>query len=89
MSLTKEKLNTLRDVRNLINTGKIVRVFAEGNSHGITLWVNLDRPQFIMWQCFGQSANRNTMKDLTWIVNQLYKAKGKAITYKVVEGVYS
>ena len=86
-TLTQEKMNTLRTVKNLINTGKIVRVFFDGNTHGITLWVN--NPDYIMWQSFGQSAVKNNMKDLTWLVNQLYKARGKAITYQIVKSVYS
>lgn len=37
--------------------------------------------RYIYWQHFGQSANKNTLVDLTWIINVIFELKGKKITY--------
>lgn len=76
----------LKEIKSLVNAGFIVRVFKQDNSN-ITLWVNDSK--YIMWQSYGQSAIKNNYKDLTWLINDLFEAKGKSILYKTVSSVYS
>ena len=89
------KQEFLKQIKTLVNAGKIVRVFKGTDTHGITLWV--DNPKYIMFQSFGQSAIKNNLKDLAWIIYDLYVksdivndyTKEKNYTCKVVQGVYS
>ena len=82
-----EKTKKLKEIKDLINAGFIIRVFKQNNDN-ITLWVN-DNKQYIMWQSYGQSAVKNNMKDLTWLINDLFEAKRKDIFYKTVPTVYA
>ena len=79
------KAQQLKEIKNLVNAGFIVRVFKQDNSN-ITLWVNDSK--YIMWRHYGQSAIKNTCKDLMWLINDLFEAKGKSILYKTVPSVY-
>ena len=79
------KLKQLKEIKDLVNAGFIVRVFKQDKSN-ITLWVNDKR--YIMWQSYGQSAIKNNFKDLLWLINDLFEAKGKSILYKTVPSIY-
>ena len=54
----------------------------------MTVWLSND-DKYIMWQCFGQSAVKNNLKDLTWLVNHILKASRVNISYQIVKSIYA
>jgi hypothetical protein len=85
----------LKQVKALLNSGEIVRVFKGTCKHGITLWI--ENPSYIHYQSYGQSAVKNNLKELAWVIYDLYGksdivndySKGNDYTFKVVAGIYS
>lgn len=90
-----KNLKELREIKKLLNCGEIVRVFKGTCKHGITLWI--ENPLYIHFQSYGQSAVKNNMENLSWVINELYGnssmvndySTGNKITFKTVKGIYS
>lgn len=81
-----EKTRALKEIKELLDNYKIVKVKSNGNS--IVLWVNPFREQFINWRCYGQSAVRNNLKELKWLLDKIMENNGE-ITYNVVDSTYA
>ena len=81
------KQETIKQIKEVVNSGKIVRVNHAEDSHGITLWLS-DNGKYIYFQNYGQSAVKNNLKNLSWVINTLYGVNRKEISYKVVNGIY-
>ena len=81
------KKEQLKKIKELISMGNIVRVTKDNSSDNMTVWLSND-DKYIMWQCFGQSAVKNNLKNLTWLVNHILKANRVNISYQVVKSIY-
>lgn len=75
-----DKKDRIKNVKKLLDLGYTVKIY--GNYNGIgKVWLHNG---FIMYQNFGQSAVRNTLKDLTWLINNIFNAKRKNFSYSVM-----
>lgn len=72
--LTKKQ--QIKQIKMLLDTGKTVTL--RGRMSTGKLWAD---SKYIHWQHFGQSANKNTLADLTWIINVIFELKGKKLLY--------
>ena len=81
---TLNKKETIKTIMSLLDSGKTVYIKdGDLNMRG-ELWetyaYNSNR-KIIKWQHFGSSANRRTIKELTWVINTIFKCKNKDIVY--------
>lgn len=78
------KKEKIKKVMYLLELGKTVSI----NYSGL-LWLKYDeraRRPVIMWQNYGQSANRKNIKELTWIINNIFDCKYKDFNYSILRG---
>ena len=68
---------SIRDIKTLLNKGYIVKVKGGG-----CLWLN---NKYIFWRHYGQSANKNTLKDLRWILKVIFEIDLNNIKYEIVD----
>ena len=62
----------------LLDEGKTIYI------NGGCLWETTDykaNRKIIKWQNYGQSANRRTIQELTWVLNTIFNCKNKEIVY--------
>ena len=85
-NLTEQKNRVIRKIKTLVNTGNIVKVQKANSNSKLTLWLNNN---YIMWQYYGQSAIKNNIKELTWLINTLFESKGKEISCYIGKSIYS
>ena len=81
------KKEQLKKIKELISMGNIVRVAKDNSSDNMTVWLSND-DKYIMWQRFGQSAVKNNLKNLTWLVNHILEANRVNISYQIVRSIY-
>ena len=82
------KKEQIKKIKELISIGNIVRVTKDNSFDNMTVWLSND-DKYIMWQRFGQSAVKNNLKDLTWLVNHILKASRVNISYQIVKSIYA
>ena len=70
------KKQQIRQIKMLLDTGKTIAL--QGRMTRGKLWADT---RYIYWQHFGQSASKNTLANLTWIINVIFELKGKKLTY--------
>ena len=70
------KKQQIKQIKTLLDAGKTI--ILKGKMSTGKLWADTS---YIHWQHFGQSANKNTLADLTWIINVILELKGKKISY--------
>lgn len=75
------KKELLKQIKTLVNCGEIVQVYTPTNN--MNLWLSEDT-KFILWRNFEQSAIKNNMQDLTWLVNNILEGNKESMGYKVV-----
>ena len=78
------KKEQIKQIKMLVNCGKIVQVKKENSSEKINLWMGNDN-KFIFWRNFGQSVIKNNLKDLTWLINDLFEANRKNISFEIIK----
>ena len=76
------KQEKIKEVKHLINIGNIVKI-----NNG-TLWLSDDN-KYIMFRNYGQSAVRNNIKDLTWLINIIFETKNKDFNYNIVKSIFA
>ena len=76
-----DKKERIKNVKKLLDLGYTVRIYGNPNGDG-KVWI---KDNFIMFQNFGQSAVRNNIKDLTWLINNIFNAKRKNFNYTVTK----
>lgn len=70
------KKENIRSVKKLLDLGYTVKI----NNHG-KLWLYNN---YIMYQNYGQSAVRNNLKDLTWLINNIFETKRKDFNFTII-----
>lgn len=83
-----DKKEQIKKIKELISTGKIVKVVKDNSFDNIVVWLSND-DKYIMWRSFGQSAVKNNLKDLTRLINHILKANRVNISYQVVKSIYA
>ncbi len=78
------KQNLIKQIKALVNQGLFIKVTCENKN--IILWQ--EQEKYIHWRHYGQSAIKNTLKDLNWLINDLFEAKHKKIDFKIVEHIF-
>ena len=78
--MLKEKTSKIKEIKTQLNIGNKVKVFC--GSANITLWIN--DPKYITWLSYGQSAIKNNLKELTWLLNNILNSKRKDIKYIIL-----
>ena len=74
--LITNKRETIKNIMQLLDNDKIVYI-----DNG-SLWKSYSRGKAIIkWSHFGTSANRRTIKELTWIINTIFGYKYKKVVY--------
>lgn len=70
------KKETIKNIMQLLDNGKTIYI-----DNG-ELWKIYSKGKvYIKWSRYGSSANRRTIKELTWIINTIFKYKYKKIVY--------
>lgn len=77
------KQQQIKEIKRLLNKGNRIQVNCYNDS--IKLWINDNK--YINYIHYGQSAIKNNLKDLNWLINTILDAKNKPITYKTVDFV--
>ena len=75
---TLNKKETIKTIMALLDKGKTVYI------NGGSMWESFDiraNRKIIKWQNYGSSANRRNLKELTWIINTIFRCKNKNIVY--------
>lgn len=75
-----KKQDTIKHIKSLLDRGLTVYVYTQDSQCPLKLW---HYGSFIMWQHYGQSAQRNTLAELTWLINNILEAKRQRIYYQV------
>ena len=82
------KKEQIKKIKELISMGNIVKVTKDNSFDDMAVWLSND-DKYIMWRCFGQSAVKNNLQNLTWLVNHILKANRMNISYQVVKSIYA
>lgn len=72
------KKEAIKNIMRLLDEGKTV--YINGGSMCLSRCIKTNR-KIIKWQNYGQSANRRTIQELTWLVNTIFNCKNKKIVY--------
>ena len=78
------KNEKIKSVKRFLDSGFIVKITC-GHTD-MHVWLHNG---YIMFRCFGQSAVKNTIKDLTWLVNNILDSKRKSIDYVLTTSIYN
>lgn len=78
------KLNQIKLIKSLVNSGLYVKVNCQNRN--IILWQ--ENEKYIHWRCYGQSAIKNTLNDLKWLIKEILDTKNKQINYQIVEHIF-
>lgn len=75
---TLNKKETIKNIMQLLDNG--YTVYINGGSMWLSRCLKTNR-KIIKWQNYGSSANRRNLKELTWIINTIFRCKNKDIVY--------
>jgi len=66
-----KQLKELKEIYTNLNNGiKYGKMYTYGFSYNLTLSLN---GKYICWQHYGSSANKNTLKELAWVIETIFK----------------
>ena len=66
-------MTALKEIDNNINNGKKYGYMMKNVKYPFFDTVLSANKQYIYWQRFGSSANKNTVKDLEWILENIFE----------------
>ena len=66
-------MTALKEIYKNINSGKKYGYVMENVKYPFFAAVLSANEQYIYWQHFGSSANKNTMESLAWILKNIFK----------------
>lgn len=72
------KKEAIKNIMALLDNGKTV--YINCGCMWLSRCMKTNR-KIIKWQHYGQSANRRNMKELTWLLNNIFECKNKKIVY--------
>lgn len=75
---TLNKKETIKNIMTLLDNG--FTVYIDNGELWLSRCSKTNR-KIIKWHCFGSSANRRNLRELTWIINTIFKCKYKNIVY--------
>lgn len=74
---------TLKNIKTLLNDGHVIKI-----KNG-TLWLSENR-KYIMFRNFGQSAVRNSLIDLRWLLNVIFGIKkNETLLFTIVDDIFA
>lgn len=76
--MTLNKKEVIKQIKNELLTGEILQVYT--SKEKMNLWLDTTG-KFVFFRCHGQSAVKYTLKDLTWLINNILKAKRQNINF--------
>ena len=82
------KEEQIKKIKELISMGNIVKVTKDDSTDDMAVWLSNDG-KYIMWRCYGQSAVKNNLENLTWLVDHILQANQVNISYQVVKSIYA
>ena len=82
------KEEQIKKIKELISMGNIVKVTKDDSTDDMAVWLSND-DKYIMWRCYGQSAVKNNLENLTWLVDHILQANQVNISYQVVKSIYA
>lgn len=74
-------MKELEEIYNNINNGK---VYGKNYTWGYSINLWLSDKGNIGWQNYGQSWNKNTLKELKWVIEEIFNMTPKEFTQKYV-----
>ena len=74
------KQEKIKQVKKLLDLGYTIKIYGNNNGNG-KIWLY---DNYIMFQNFGQSAVKNNLKDLTWLINTIFEAKRKDFNFSII-----
>lgn len=77
------KKELIKQIKKEVNAGYILQVSTPDNKK-INLWLS-DGGKHILFRNFGQSAIKNNLQALTWLINTFLGARYKTIEYKHIK----
>lgn len=86
-SLSQVKKEKVKQVYTLLQQNKTIILHGYCNYNGISMphdsKLYLTRCNNIGWESFGSSAIKNNLKDLTWLINTIFKCKNKDFSFEI------
>lgn len=79
------KKELIKQIKKEVNAGYILQVSTPDNKK-INLWLS-DSGKYILFRNFGQSAIKNNLHELTWLINTFLNARYKNIEYKHIKSI--